>query len=558
MKDQSLYNNKPKEISNGLQNFIDSMVEEIVLEGKPFDTQKKYLKKFSENEGLDYEKLEADIATFVDILESIKDTNNELLEKYAAEKAKDCYISEEKIKLLTGHSSHIRWCVEHFPDFITGEMEDFYYMDPPRYPNDNYLNEVGKRLGIPNLANDVHTFIESYDGVGSMNDYELKEFYFLGSGIKLKDDFIFRLLGSERTNRLLQYMEKKSRKLVESGMRIVINNMTTTGIDSNFANIKYIDIEERPFSEGNNGRIYHCFGINGRSLKNPQVIKIFKDNEDNVSYNTIKKLQQGIIRKKAESDVLRHIDFMTYYPALFSVPQFVFEGRLDGRPVRGYSANDLTHHSYSCLRDVLDDNDKADIYEGISMKNRLAKAFHMMHALELLNEINYVPTNLKTDNIFISLKDDERCAIIDFDEGAFDNDKNVNSYVSGHFHDLLAPENYKQLKDTGHIIVSTNGGKWSAAIACYYLLFLIHPFGFLTEVTENSLLAYKERFVWPNADGDFSFFDVDYGREVKKYIIACCNTLPPKVLECFMQTFTRGLVYPEVRTSFTEWATSLM
>ena len=40
-----------------------------------------------------------------------------------------------------------------------------------------------------------------------MSDHELEEFYFMGKSIKLKDDFIFGLLGSERKNRLLQYME---------------------------------------------------------------------------------------------------------------------------------------------------------------------------------------------------------------------------------------------------------------------------------------------------------------------------------------------------------------
>ena len=72
MEDESIFTkSKPKEISEGLQNFIDSMVEEIVLEGKPFDTQKKYLKKFSDKEGLDYDELEADIVTFIEILDSL-------------------------------------------------------------------------------------------------------------------------------------------------------------------------------------------------------------------------------------------------------------------------------------------------------------------------------------------------------------------------------------------------------------------------------------------------------------------------------------------------------
>ena len=44
MEDKSLFNSKQSQgISDSLQSFIDSMVEEIVLEGKPFDTQKKYL-----------------------------------------------------------------------------------------------------------------------------------------------------------------------------------------------------------------------------------------------------------------------------------------------------------------------------------------------------------------------------------------------------------------------------------------------------------------------------------------------------------------------------------
>jgi hypothetical protein len=101
MEDKSLFtNSRPRTISEGLQNFIDSMVEEIVLEGKPFDTQKKYLKKFSENEGLDYEKLEADITTFIEILDNLKTAQVKLAE----EKGKECHISEETVKKLVKHS----------------------------------------------------------------------------------------------------------------------------------------------------------------------------------------------------------------------------------------------------------------------------------------------------------------------------------------------------------------------------------------------------------------------------------------------------------------------
>ena len=107
--DQSLFtNSQPKEISDGLQNFIDSMVEEIVLEGKPFENQKKYLKKFSENEGLDYNKLEADISTFIEIVENLKEAPNKLMEKFAEEKGRSCHLSEIVISEILNNSKELK------------------------------------------------------------------------------------------------------------------------------------------------------------------------------------------------------------------------------------------------------------------------------------------------------------------------------------------------------------------------------------------------------------------------------------------------------------------
>ena len=95
MEDKSLFSSsQPQTISEGLQNFIDAMVEEIVLEGKPFDTQKKYLKKFSENEGLDYEAIEKAITELVETLSEMKSTDSKSLVKLALIQAKEACVSE--------------------------------------------------------------------------------------------------------------------------------------------------------------------------------------------------------------------------------------------------------------------------------------------------------------------------------------------------------------------------------------------------------------------------------------------------------------------------------
>ena len=98
MQDQSLFNSsQPQSISEGLQNFINAMVEEIVLEGKPFDSQKKYLKKFSENEGLDYEALEKGIAELTETLTEMSSSDSKTLMRLALFQAKECYVSEAEV-----------------------------------------------------------------------------------------------------------------------------------------------------------------------------------------------------------------------------------------------------------------------------------------------------------------------------------------------------------------------------------------------------------------------------------------------------------------------------
>lgn len=106
MEDQSIFRNShPGAISEGLQRFIDSMVEEIVITGKPFESQKKYLRKFSENEGLDYEKLEDDINAFIMVLESLRTAFSKVQVQLAEEKGRECHISEETLQKLVSHSS---------------------------------------------------------------------------------------------------------------------------------------------------------------------------------------------------------------------------------------------------------------------------------------------------------------------------------------------------------------------------------------------------------------------------------------------------------------------
>jgi hypothetical protein len=99
MQDKSSYtsNNKPQ-ISEILQNFINAMVEEIVLKGEAFDEQKKkWLKKYSEAEGLNYAELEGNLNDFFELLPECLTTNTPAVKRIIEEKAIACFIGENVI-----------------------------------------------------------------------------------------------------------------------------------------------------------------------------------------------------------------------------------------------------------------------------------------------------------------------------------------------------------------------------------------------------------------------------------------------------------------------------
>ena len=78
------------------------MVEEIVLEDKPFDLYKEELKKRCEEEGVRYDDLECDLEDFLENLNmGIKSPDGlavAMAMGFALEDAEKCYVSEEKIE----------------------------------------------------------------------------------------------------------------------------------------------------------------------------------------------------------------------------------------------------------------------------------------------------------------------------------------------------------------------------------------------------------------------------------------------------------------------------
>ena len=102
MEDRTFFtNNHPTDgISDSFREFIEALVEEVALNGEPFDAKKKWLRKFSEGEGVDYVSLEKNLEDLFQIIEEWRVSQSKSSQIAMKMLAKDCFLSDSMVKKI--------------------------------------------------------------------------------------------------------------------------------------------------------------------------------------------------------------------------------------------------------------------------------------------------------------------------------------------------------------------------------------------------------------------------------------------------------------------------
>ena len=95
-------------ISDTFREFIEALVEEVVINGESFDAQKKWLRKNSEAEGLNYETLESNLSDLFDSIKELEEHESKSTERFAMNLAQSCYFSETEVKKLIENAVVVR------------------------------------------------------------------------------------------------------------------------------------------------------------------------------------------------------------------------------------------------------------------------------------------------------------------------------------------------------------------------------------------------------------------------------------------------------------------
>lgn len=83
-----------------LRQYIEALVEEVVLEGKPFENHKKYLERFCEAEGIDFPALNGALASLFKAATDFKETGSASSEQQINLLGQRCFLSDSAISEL--------------------------------------------------------------------------------------------------------------------------------------------------------------------------------------------------------------------------------------------------------------------------------------------------------------------------------------------------------------------------------------------------------------------------------------------------------------------------
>jgi len=340
--------------------------------------------------------------------------------------------------------------------------------------------------------------------------------------------------------------------------QIQVNNYFNTGISSTYNSIVSIEIENKPFGGGNFGDVYNCISINRNPIDIPQVIKIYKESfpgAANTNAKTIVRLQQKFANlnenlKSANSNI--YIE----YPAFKGIPQFSFEGILDGKRVKGFSSDNLTRQGFDEFEKVLSNPDLLNKFYDIPVERKIYFAFQLASAFKKLDEFKYIHADLKEGAIFLNLRTHE-LAIIDYDSGVITENVRDKPSTWGAIGDWVAPEIYEQLGRAKHgekINVDLFTDRWSVAIGINYLISGIHPTFFLKNQGNFYYpLYFDNNNKWPSADIKAPYMKEGCGTVYKQYLDFLNTNIPPQIKEKMANTINFGYKNPAARTSYHEW-----
>lgn len=347
---------------------------------------------------------------------------------------------------------------------------------------------------------------------------------------------------------------------------ISVNKFKTSSLSLDFNSVSTIEIDDSPFDNGAFGEVYFCYSINGKTLSVPQVLKVFVDDGSGSAkrgYETICKLQDQIVSHNALLKQ-RNEKSIEQMNALWALPQYSYEGKLNGTTVFGYSANRLNTPEYLLFDKIFNDPDLTKRKElrthfyNLPIDQRLKFAHDLAEGFKALQEMSYIYADLNPKNFFVNDISNKLC-LIDYDSGAVTKNPNDEAETFGKLGEWLAPEIQEQLLQnlSGNIKVDLNTDTWAVAIAIHFMLFNFHPLFYLKVRGKKELKNYFNKYKWPEIEKSDPNFRQELAGVYDYYIEKLNTSIPASIKNAFAETINNGYFNPNRRLSYKQWLNAI-
>jgi len=101
-------NHSTENISDTFREYIELLVEEVVINGESFEVQKKRLRKYSEAAGLNYETIESTLSDLFDAIKELEEHESKSAERFARNLAQNFFFSETEVDKLVDYAAAVR------------------------------------------------------------------------------------------------------------------------------------------------------------------------------------------------------------------------------------------------------------------------------------------------------------------------------------------------------------------------------------------------------------------------------------------------------------------
>jgi serine/threonine protein kinase len=346
-------------------------------------------------------------------------------------------------------------------------------------------------------------------------------------------------------------------------MKIIqITKFKTSELNPEFDSVKSIEIDNTPFNSGAFGEVYICNSINGIKISSNQVVKVFIDDGSGSAvrgYKTINELQDQIIQRnkyltQTNEKPIQQVN------ALHALPQFSYEGIVNGKKISGYSANLLHESDWMEFGKIFNEEDLnkrkqlRNKFYNLPVDHRLKMAFDLVEGFSHLEQMKFIYADLNPKNFFVNEREGKLC-LIDYEGGAI----NDNPEVFGKPGEWLAPEIQEQLLNSNSSIIKVdlNTDTWAVAIAIHFLLFQFHPLFFLKVRGKKEMEEYFKKNKWYYIDKNSPNFRTELSGIYDWYVNKLNTQISPSLIAAFSDTINNGFTNPNRRLSYKQWIRAL-